>query len=89
MFFAVFFSRFFSVIFVVFRFSLPKGPFRTKNSTESKFTTARKIRYGSSKTLRRVLKVLVVLGKRGRKTVRIVKNYGGSEILRIRVPYYF
>ena len=35
---------------------LPKGPFRTKNSTESKFTTARKIRYGSSKTLRRVLR---------------------------------
>ena len=61
----------------------PKGPFRTKNSTESKFTTARKKRYGNSKTLRIVPRVLLVfLGKRGRKTVRIVKNYGGSKILR-------
>ena len=33
--------------------------------------------------------MLVFLGKRGRKTVRTVKNYGGSKILRIRVPYYF
>ena len=31
----------------------PKGPFRTKNSTESKF---RKKRYGNSKTLRMVLR---------------------------------
>ena len=36
--------------------SLPKGPFRTKNSTESKFTTASKKRYGNSKTLQRVLR---------------------------------
>ena len=35
---------------------VPKGPFRTKNSTESKFTTARKKRYGNSKTLRIVLR---------------------------------
>ena len=34
----------------------PKGPFRTKNSTESKFATARKKRYGNSKTLRRLLR---------------------------------
>ena len=30
----------------------PKGPFRTKNSMESKFTTAREKCYGNSKTLR-------------------------------------
>ena len=34
----------------------PKGPFRTKNSTESKFTTAREKRSGKSKTLRIVLR---------------------------------
>ena len=33
--------------------------------------------------------VLVFLGKRGRETVRIVKNYGGSKTLRIRAPCYF
>ena len=33
-----------------------KGPFRTKNSTESKFTSARTKRYGNSKALRRVLR---------------------------------
>ena len=35
---------------------LLKGPVRTKNSTESKFTTAREKRYGNSKTLRIVLR---------------------------------
>ena len=35
---------------------LPKGPVRTKNSTESKFTTAREKRYGNSETLRIVLR---------------------------------
>ena len=54
---------------------MPKGPFRTKNGTESKFTTAREKRYGNSKTLRRVLRsAFSFLGKRGRKTVRIVKT---------------
>ena len=33
-----------------------KRPFRTKNRTESKFTTARQKRCGKSKTLRRVLR---------------------------------
>ena len=36
--------------------ALPKRPFRTKKSTESKFTTARKKRYGNNKTLQRVLR---------------------------------
>ena len=33
--------------------------------------------------------VLVFLGKRGSKTVRILKNYGGGKTARIRAPYYF
>ena len=49
----------------------------------------RKNRYGNSKTLWRVLRSACVYRKRGRKTVRIVKNYGGSTILRLQVPYYF
>ena len=70
--------------------SVPKGPSRTKNSTGSKFTTARKKnataiakRYGECS------EVLVFLRKRGRKTVRRVQNYGGSKILRIRAPVLF
>ena len=35
---------------------LPKGPFRTKNSTESEFRYGHQIRYGRSKTLRRGLR---------------------------------
>ena len=27
--------------------------------------------------------------EKGKKTVRIVKNYGGSKIVRIRAPLYF
>ena len=29
------------------------------------------------------------LGEKDRKTVQILKNYGGSKILRPRAPYYF
>ena len=35
---------------------VPKGPSRTKNSTESKFATGRRNRYGDRKTLRRALR---------------------------------
>ena len=42
----------------------PKGPFRTKNSTESKFAMARKKRYGNSKTLRIVLRSACFSGKK-------------------------
>ena len=35
---------------------VPKGPFRTKNTTESEFRYGEKIRYGRSKTLRRGLR---------------------------------
>ena len=33
--------------------------------------------------------MLVFPGRRGRKMVQKVNNYGGSKILRIRAPYYF
>ena len=69
--------------------SPPKGPFRTKNSTESKFTTARENATARAKRYGECSEVLAFLGERGRKTVQIVKNYGGSKILRIRAPYYF
>ena len=54
---------------------------RLCSSSESLNTTARNKRYGNSTTLRIELrKVPVFLGeKRGRKTVRIVKNYGGGK----------
>ena len=63
------------------RVGVPKGPFRTKNSTESKFTTAKKERYGNSKTLRRVLRSACFSTKK--------RKEGGSKILRIQAPYYF
>ena len=49
----------------------------------SKFGTDVGKRYGEGS------EVLVFLGKRGRKTVRVLKNYGGGKIARIRAPYYF
>ena len=57
---------------------------RANSLRREKNATATAKRYGECS------EVLVFLGKRGRKTVRVVKNYGGSKIiLRIRVPYYF
>ena len=70
-------------------YPLPKGPFRTKNSTESKFATARKNATTIAKRYGECPELLTFLGKRGRKTVRIAKKYGCSKILRNRVPYYF
>ena len=57
-----------------------------KNTTESEFQYGDQIRYGGSKTLQRGLKNACFLSKAGRKTIQTVKNYGGSKILRIRVP---
>ena len=68
---------------------LPKGPSRTKNSTESRFSTGSKFATAVAKWYGECSEMLVFLGKRGRKTVQRVKNYGGSKILRIRAPYYF
>ena len=67
----------------------PKDPSVLKMVRRAKFTTARKNATAIAKTLRIVLRSARFLGKRGRKTVRIVKHYGGSKILRIRAPYYF
>ena len=53
---------------------MPKGPFRTKKSTESKVTTARKKATAIAKRHGECSEVLAFLGKRGRKTVRIVKT---------------
>ena len=50
---------------------------------QKKITTAIAKRYGECS------EVLVFLGKRGRKTVRIVKNHGGRKILRLQVRYDF
>ena len=69
--------------------TLPKDPSvlkivrRANSLRRGKNATAITKRYGECS------EVLVFVGKRRRKTVRIVKNYGGSKILRIRVPYYF
>ena len=56
---------------------------RANSLRREKNATAIAKRYGGCS------EVLVFLGKRGRKTVRFEKNYGGSKILRNRVPYYF
>ena len=48
----------------------PKGPSRTKLGTGSTFFTGRAFRYGGSKTLRKVLEVLVFQRKKGRKRYR-------------------
>ena len=70
------------------RYGDPKDPSvlkivrRANSLRREKFGTEVAKRYGVCS------KVLVFLGQRGRKTVRIGKNYGGSKILRIRAPYY-
>ena len=56
---------------------------RVNFGTGIKFGTDVAKRYGEGS------EVLVFLGKRGRKMVRILKNYGGGKIVRIRAPYYF
>ena len=61
---------------------IPKGPFRTKNSKESKFGTGSKIRYGDKKTLRRLLRNACFPRKRTEKrygeskTTAVAKYYG-------------
>ena len=67
----------------------PKGPSRTKNSSESKFSTGSKFATAVAKRYGECSEMLVFLGRRGRKTVRILKNYGGGKIVRIQGPYYF
>ena len=69
--------------------SKTKGPFRTKNSTESKFTTAREERYGNSKTLRIVLRSACFSRKKRQENGADSKSYGGSKRLQMWAPYYF
>ena len=57
--------------------SHPKGPSGTKNTTESDSARALKSATTTAKRYRKCSKLLVFLGKRGRETVQIVKNYGG------------
>ena len=55
---------------------LPKGPSRTKNTTESEFRYGESIRYGNSKTLRRGPRNAGFSRQRkGRKMVQTAKNY--------------
>ena len=69
---------------------VPKGPFRTKNSTESESRYGEQIRYGRRKTLRRGLRSACFSRKKRQENgVRILKNYGSGKIVRIRAPYYF
>ena len=56
---------------------------RANSLRREKNATAIAKRYGQCP------EVLAFLGKRGRKTVQILKNYGDSKILRIWAPYYF
>ena len=55
---------------------------RVNFGTKKKFGTDDAKRYGEGSDM------LVFLGRKGRKTVQTVKNYGGSKMLRIRAPYY-
>ena len=56
---------------------------RANSLRREKNATARAKCYGECS------EVLAFLGERGRRTAQMVKNYGGSKILWIRVPYYF
>ena len=77
-------------VFCLLVFLLPKkGPARTKNSTESKFSTGSKFATAVAKRYGGCTEMFVFLGKGGRKTVQRVKNYGGSKILWIWAPYDF
>ena len=65
---------------------LPKGPSRTKSSTESKFGTGREICHSSSRTPRKVLGSALSLGRKGSKTAQMAKHYGSSKAIRIQAP---
>ena len=56
------------------------------NTTESKFGTGNKIRYGDKKTLQGLLRHACFPKEKKQKTVRIIKNYDHSKILRIPAP---
>ena len=64
--------------------TVPKGPFRTKNSMESKFTTARKNATAIAKRYGWCSEVLVLSRKKRQENGTDSKKYGGSKTLRIR-----
>ena len=70
-------------------FKDPRHPAVLKILRSVNFGTGRKFGTDAAKRYGEGSEMLVFLGKRGRKTVQKVKNYGGSKILRIRAPYSF
>ena len=54
--------------------SVPKGPTRTKSSTESEFSTGSKFGTAVAQRYGECSEMLVFLGKGGRKTVQRVKT---------------
>ena len=66
----------------------PRDPPVLKIPRRVNFGMGRKFGRDVAKRYGEGSEMLVFLGKRGRKTVQKVKNYGGSKILRIRAPYY-
>ena len=67
----------------------PRDPPVLKIVRRVNFGTGRKFGMDVAKRYGERSEMLVFLGKRGRKTVQTVKNYGGSKMLRMRAPYYF
>ena len=77
---------FWDFLFCAFQ-GISMDPTVLKTLRRVNFGTVSEFRYGHSKTLRRGLRhACSSIGKRGRKTVQRVKNYGGSKILRIQLP---
>ena len=73
----------------------PRGKFFTSSNffasidvmgTESRFGAGRKFGTAVATHYGEFSEMLAFQRKRGRKTVQMVKNYGRSKILRIRVP---
>ena len=69
--------------------AFPRDPPVLKILRRVNFGTGSIFGTGAAKRYREGSEMLVFLGRRGRKTLQKVKNYGGSKILRIRAPYYF
>ena len=78
-----------SAVFCAFGHSFPRDPSILKILRTVNFGTGRKFGAEVAKRYGEGSEMLVFLGEKDRKTVQIVKNYGGSKILRIRAPYYF
>ena len=62
--------------------SIPKGPSRTKNTTDSKFTIRSKFATAIVKHYGGHFETTIFKGKLSSKSLQIVKNYGSSKTLR-------